>query len=96
MSINSPDLQVLVSRVTEVERVNTQQARASQQGAALASQDQKVQQERAQQRVGHVPKVHGTKVDKDGRRNRQDQKHQGRQGEPKTAKNRRGCLDIKI
>lgn len=95
MSINSPDLQVLVSRVTEVERVNTQQVRASQQGAALASQDQKVQQERSQQRVGHVPKAHEAKVDKDGRRNRQDQQR-GQQRNPKKAKDRRGCFDIKI
>lgn len=106
MSINSPDLHILVSRTTDAERIGTQQERAGQHGAMVAGLDQKLETERAEHRVAQSPKAHGGKVGKDGHNksgHRGDggskQGEAGQEAEPKTrpVRGQGGHrLDIKI
>lgn len=106
MSINSPDLHVLVARAGDTEKIATLRERSSQTGIEAAAIGQHEQTKKNQQQVRSTPKTEGSKVNRDrhGRNQEQPQreakeKKEAADNEQKTVSSydKRGQrLDIKI
>ncbi|MCK9526778.1 MAG: hypothetical protein M0R49_12745 [Limnochordia bacterium] len=82
MSINSPDLHVLVARAGDTEKIATLRERSSQTGVEAAAIGQQAQTKKNQQKVQNTPKTEGSKVNRDG--------HSQHQQQEKDAKDRKG------
>ncbi|MBO8127454.1 MAG: hypothetical protein H0Z38_09505 [Firmicutes bacterium] len=91
MSINSSDLQILVARTAETEKISSHKGRAGQDAVVMAGMEQKTEAERSQQRVGSTPKAEGGKVAKDGgKRNSKEnrKRHDSKKEDPRSGSGR--------